>query len=78
MGSLILTLAPQRIVIGGGVGQGQPGLLADIRSKTVAVLGGYLPGYGAAEIEKLIVRPVLGGDAGVYGAVALAMAALKV
>lgn len=78
MGALILTLSPQRIVIGGGVGQGQPGLLADIRSATVDVLGGYLPGHGAAEIEKLIVQPALGGDAGVYGAIALALTALEI
>ncbi len=77
MGSLIFTLSPQRIVIGGGVGQGQPGLLADIRRATVDVLGGYLPGHGVAEIEKLIVQPALGGDAGVYGAIALALAALN-
>ncbi|MBB3860726.1 fructokinase [Novosphingobium hassiacum] len=78
MGSLILTLSPQRIVIGGGVGQGQPRLLADIRNATVDFLGGYMPGQGSAEIDKLIVPPALGGDAGVYGAIALGLAALKV
>ncbi len=76
MASMILMLAPHRIVIGGGVGAGQPGLLGLIHSATAQVLGAYLPGHDHASLEKLIVRPALGHDAGVYGAVALAMEAL--
>ncbi|MBC7492948.1 MAG: ROK family protein, partial [Novosphingobium sp.] len=73
MASLILTLAPHRIVIGGGVGEGQPALLAMIHNATTKVLGGYLPSHDLASLEKLIVRPALGHDAGVYGAIAVAM-----
>ena len=76
MASLILTLAPHRIVIGGGVGEGQPALLAMIHNATAKVLGGYLPSHDLASLEKLIVRPALGHDAGVYGAIAVAMEAL--
>jgi fructokinase len=74
--SLILTLAPHRIVIGGGVGQGQPALLPLIHAATARVLGGYLPGHSLAALQSLIVHPGLGGDAGVCGAMALALAAL--
>lgn len=76
MASLILTVSPQRIVIGGGVGQGQPALLPAIRTITADLLGAYLPGQRLADLERLIVTPALGGDAGVYGAIALATAKL--
>ena len=76
MASLILTLAPHRIVIGGGVGEGQPALLALIHNATAKVLGGYLPSHDLASLKKLIVHPALGHDAGVYGAIAVAMEAL--
>ena len=77
LGALILTLAPHRIVIGGGVGQGQPALLPLIRRATAYELGGYMPGHDLASLETLIVHPKLGADAGVYGAIALAMDALN-
>ena len=70
--TLILTLAPQRIVIGGGVGQGQPGLLPLVRRATARALAGYMPGYDEAALEGLVVPPGLGASAGVYGAIALA------
>lgn len=76
MAMLILTLAPQRIVVGGGVGQGQPALLERVRAATVPLLGGYLPTHDAASIAQIIVPPGLSEDAGVYGAIALALAAL--
>lgn len=76
MATLILTLAPHRIVIGGGVGQGQPALLPMIHAATARLLGGYLPGHDLASLGRMIVHPKLGGDAGVYGAIALAMTAL--
>lgn len=74
---LVLTLAPQRIVIGGGVGQGQPGLVPLIRKATGHALAGYMPGYDEAALEALLVPPGLGADAGVHGAIALALRALE-
>ena len=76
MASLILTIAPHRIVIGGGVGQGQPALLPMIHQATARLLGGYLPGHSRAALQTLIVHPQLGADAGVCGALALALRAL--
>lgn len=77
MSTLILTLSPQRIVIGGGVGQGQPALLPLIHAATARLLCGYLPGQSEAELREIIVHPAMGEDAGVFGAIALANAALE-
>ena len=74
MSSLILTLSPHRIVIGGGVGQGQPVLLPLIHQATARLLGGYLPGHSLGALEKVIVPPKLGADSGTFGAIAVAMA----
>lgn len=73
---LILTLAPQRIVIGGGVGHGQPALLPLVRQATGRTLAGYMPGYDGAALESLLVPPGLGASAGVHGAIALARSGL--
>ena len=70
---LILTLGPQRIAIGGGVGQGQPQLLPMIRSAVAARLGGYVPVIDAAALDSLIGHPGLGDRAGPLGAIAVAM-----
>lgn len=77
MSSLILTLSPQRIVVGGGVGFGQAWLLPRLRVATAKILDDYLPGYCETALSRLIVSPVLGPDAGVYGAVALAISGLQ-
>jgi len=74
--SLICTLSPQRIIIGGGVAQ-QPQILPMIRQKTQALLNGYVQSPDILEnIETYIVPPALGGQAGVLGAIALAQQAL--
>ncbi len=74
--SLICTLSPQRIVLGGGVAQ-RPQLLPLVRSKTVASLNGYVQSPAILQgIDAYIVPPALGGRAGVLGAIALAEQAL--
>jgi len=60
----ICTLSPQRIIVGGGVMR-QAHLFPRIRAKVLALLNGYIQAPD-------IVPPVLGGDAGVLGAIALA------
>ncbi|MDF0487975.1 ROK family protein [Sphingomonas sp. H39-1-10] len=74
--TLMLTVPPQRIVIGGGVGSSGR-LLPRIRATATARLAGYGPGSDAAAIERLVVSPGLGADAGPLGAVALALAAVE-
>jgi fructokinase len=76
MAMLILTLSPQRIVIGGGVAQGHPALLPRIHVATARRLGGYLAGLDAHALSVIIVLPILGDKAGILGAIALADSAL--
>lgn len=76
MAMLILSLSPQRIVIGGGVVQNRPALLALIRARTYRLLRGYVAGVDAEVLARMIVQPRLGASAGPLGAVALALAAL--
>ena len=71
----IVTLSPQRIILGGGV-MDQDHLLRSIRKNTQELLNGYV---NAAEIlddmDHYIVRPQLRGKAGVLGSIALAFSA---
>ncbi len=72
MQMLILTLSPERIVLGGGVGYGQPHLLPRVHAATAQILNAYLPGQTAADLARVIVPAGLGAEAGVFGALALA------
>lgn len=74
--SLVLLHMPDRLVFGGGVMK-TPGLIKALRRATEARLGGYLqapqldPG-----LEKYIVLPGLGDEAGITGAILLGQRAL--
>lgn len=70
--NVVLTLSPQRVIVGGGVmGRGQ--LLGMVRREVQALLGGYVQVPALAEgIEEYIVPPALGARSGVLGALALA------
>jgi fructokinase len=68
----IVTLSPQRIIIGGGVME-QPQLFPLVRREVQALLNGYLQVPAILEdIDGYIVPPALGRRAGVLGAIALA------
>ncbi|HEX2178262.1 MAG TPA: ROK family protein [Actinomycetota bacterium] len=71
--SIALSFAPQRIVVGGGVGL-TPGLLPRVRKMLTAELGGY-PGIPELERPGFLRAARLGGMAGPAGALALAQAA---
>lgn len=73
---LILTLAPERIVVGGGVVGRRPELLPRIAAATGTALAAYLPDYTPQRLGAMIVPPGLGDDAGPLGAVALGEDAL--
>ncbi|WP_414902123.1 ROK family protein [Sphingomonas flavalba] len=75
--ALFVTLAPQRLLIGGGVGTGRPFLLPLVRERAVALLGGYLPYVDEVSAALLIREPALGADAGPLGAIALGLSALQ-
>lgn len=75
--NLALTVVPQRILIGGSVGTGQAQLLPMVREALIASLAGYAQADRiAAEIDRFIVEPGLGNQAGPMGAIALALDAL--
>lgn len=67
---LVVTVAPQRILIGGGVVAAQAHLFPRIRQLMLASLNGYLstPEY----TERFIAPPGLGANAGPLGALAVA------
>lgn len=66
-----LLLAPQRIVIGGGVG-GQAHLVSGVKSGLETRLGGYLPHIDEADaLDRYVTGPTLGGRSGVLGALIL-------
>jgi fructokinase len=67
--NLVLTLSPQRIVLGGGVGQ-TPGLIGATHAAMLGHLGGYAPKLVAA--VQFLCAPHFGQDAGIVGALYLA------
>jgi len=69
--NFILTLAPQRIILGGGVME-QPQLFPLVRAKTAELLNGYFQVSEILEqIDSYIVPPALGNQAGLLGTLAL-------
>jgi fructokinase len=75
MQNYIVTLSPQRIILGGGVGA-REGLLPLVRRKVQELLNGYVQSPAITEkIEEYLVPPGLGNRSGTLGAIALAKAA---
>ena len=67
--------APEKLLIGGGVGLGVPHLLPRALTEVPGILGGYYPDLDAAALAAIVTAPALGADAGPLGAIALALAA---
>ena len=76
LAQLMLTLSPERIVIGGGVAMRQPHLLARARAALPAILAGYLGPMKDEDLAALVCHPALGDDAGPTGALVLAARAI--
>jgi fructokinase len=76
--NVICTLSPQRIVVGGGVSK-QNTLLPLVRRRLRELLADYFdaPELTRPEIDRYIVRPGLGDQSGVLGAIGLARAAAQ-
>jgi fructokinase len=71
--SLICTLSPEKIILGGGVMQ-QSHLFPLVRSEVVTLLNGYVVSpMLESHIDDYICPPALGSRAGVCGAMALAL-----
>ncbi len=72
LANYVCTLAPRKIVVGGGVA-GQAQVLPLVRRYVRETLAGYIRSPHVADrIDDYIVPPALGGRAGVLGAIALA------
>jgi len=70
---LVVTVSPQRIIMGGGV-MSQSRLLPLIRGRLLHWLGGYIDRSDILTgIDRYVVAPLLGNDAGVLGALVLAL-----
>lgn len=70
--NVILTISPQRIVLGGGVMQQQQ-LFPLIREKVKGLLNGYVASpVFSGDLGEFIVPPALGSRSGVLGALAMA------
>lgn len=76
---IVLGLAPQRIVMGGGVLQSRPELLGAVRTMLATSLAGYLAlDELGAGLNDYVVAPGLGGAAGPVGALTVALEVLAV
>ncbi len=67
----ILTLSPEKIVLGGGVMNRQE-LFPMIRKHVTDLLGGYIASDKISNIDEYIVPSILGGDQAVMGCMKLA------
>lgn len=74
--SLMVTLSPQRILIGGGVGNGKSALLPEVGRQAAGLLNGYVAAVTPERLTEIVRAPGLGDRAGPLGAIALALAAL--
>lgn len=73
LANFVCTLSPERIVMGGGV-MSQPHLFGMVRAELQKLLNGYVQNPAILEhINQFVVSPALGPQAGVLGAIALAM-----
>jgi fructokinase len=71
--NVVYALAPERIVLGGGVAR-MSGLLPAVRTRLSEALGGY-PGLPEQAAADFVVAPALGPAAGATGALLLAESA---
>lgn len=77
LSNYVMTLSPQRIIIGGGVGSLEH-LLPKVQEKTRSYINGYVQSPVILEnIDTYIVHPGLGNRSGILGAFALAEEALQ-
>ena len=71
--NLVYTLAPERIILGGGVGQIE-GLAQAVQERLIEMMAGYA--VQPQHAEDFVVNPELGDDAGIAGGFVLAAQAL--
>lgn len=74
---LLHSLAPNRVLIGGGVGMGAPWIIDRLPTLLLPLLGGYYPEVNASTLAAMITLPGLGDAAGPLGAIAVGLAHLE-
>jgi fructokinase len=76
--TILLTTAPRRILVGGGVVVARPELMTRLRAQFVRSLNGYLDLDDlTGGVDRYVVPPGLGALAGPLGALALAADAIS-
>jgi fructokinase len=76
--TLVLATAPRRILVGGGIMQARPELLAAMRRELAQGLNGYIDSDEVAGgLDRYVILPGLGARAGPLGGLALAADALN-
>ena len=81
--NIICTLSPRRVIIGGSLRKGgrlgEAAFFRAVRRQVQGILNGYIvsPSLLGDSIHNYIVPPLLGDDAGVCGAIALAQCAVN-
>lgn len=75
--TLIHGFAPNRILVGGGVGMGADGILDRARNAMPKLLGGYYPDLDQSVLDGMICQPALGDRAGPLGAIAVGISAIN-
>jgi len=72
LANVVLVLAAERIVLGGGVGRA-PGLIERVRTRLREILAGYVDSPAVTtDLDAYLVAPGLGPRSGVVGAIELA------
>jgi fructokinase len=74
--SYIMTLSPQRIIMGGGV-MHQPQLIGKVRAYVKEMVNGYLLTKELEDLDSYIVLPSLDDNQGIMGALKLGMMELE-
>ena len=75
--TLIHGFAPNRILVGGGVGMGAGAMLDRARALVPGLLGGYYPDVDISVLNAMITQPQLGDRAGPLGAIAVGLSTLN-
>lgn len=75
--TLIHGFAPNRILVGGGVGMGAGAMLDRARALVPGLLGGYYPDVDISVLNAMITQPQLGDRAGPLGAIAVGLSTVN-
>jgi fructokinase len=76
--TMVVTTAPQRIIVGGGVLASREGLMTRVRAELLSSLNGYVKADQLTrDVATYVVPPALGAISGALGALVLAARALE-